>query len=159
MVEKEAVLDGYDTVARVYTEERSRTDNEHKALSSLLNFLSPESRVLRRRLWWWRASSSTVDQPTPTDDWTGFFDKATRDSCLERPRGDAAVWRYDSDSIDGWVCRCYLRVPLTDSYSVGHTSDSHRRVYAGSPPWWSVTRIRGSPEVGRDECKLAGRRR
>ncbi|ERG92136.1 MAG: methylase involved in ubiquinone/menaquinone biosynthesis [Haloquadratum walsbyi J07HQW1] len=46
MVDKEAVLDGYDTVARVYTEERSRSDKEHKALSSLLHFLSLESRVL-----------------------------------------------------------------------------------------------------------------
>lgn len=46
MVNKEEVLDGYDTVARVYAEERSYSKEEREALSSLLDFLSPDSRVL-----------------------------------------------------------------------------------------------------------------
>lgn len=46
MVEKEAVMRGYDDVADVYEETRSPSGEERKALTSFLAGLSPESRVL-----------------------------------------------------------------------------------------------------------------
>ena len=46
MVDKEVVLQGYEDIADVYAEERSPSDEEQKALASLLKKLSTESRVL-----------------------------------------------------------------------------------------------------------------
>lgn len=46
MVDKEAVLEGYDDVATVYADERSPSEPERDALSSFLDGLSPDSRVL-----------------------------------------------------------------------------------------------------------------
>lgn len=46
MVEKEAVLEGYEDVARVYTEERTLSQQEREALGSFLGTLSPDARVL-----------------------------------------------------------------------------------------------------------------
>lgn len=46
MVEKEAVLQGYDDVATVYAAERSPSEEEREALTSFLGNLSPDSRVL-----------------------------------------------------------------------------------------------------------------
>jgi ubiquinone/menaquinone biosynthesis C-methylase UbiE len=46
MVEKEAVIRGYDDVADAYEEARSPSDEEREALTSFLEELSSESRVL-----------------------------------------------------------------------------------------------------------------
>lgn len=46
MVEKEVVLRGYDEIAEIYHGERSPSDAEREALTSFLEKLSPESRVL-----------------------------------------------------------------------------------------------------------------
>lgn len=46
MVEKEAVLRGYDDVADAYDLERSPSEKEWEALTAFLDELSPESRVL-----------------------------------------------------------------------------------------------------------------
>lgn len=46
MVEKEAVLQGYDEIARTYLEERSPSDEEQRALSSFLDSIGASSRIL-----------------------------------------------------------------------------------------------------------------
>ena len=46
MVNKEAVLQGYDDVATVYADKRSPSEEEREALTSFLDGLSPGSRVL-----------------------------------------------------------------------------------------------------------------